>query len=138
MPDVRRLTGQEIDPARRLIAEVFSLHDRLALVALPGDAADKRGQAVWGAFDERGELVSCVVAVVVGDAVTIWSMATDPSRRRQGHGARVLTAALAGHARVRISLLYAPVEAEAFYRSLGYEVLEYWQLLTRRRWLGAA
>jgi hypothetical protein len=32
------------------------------------------------------------------------------------------------------SLLYAPVEAEPFYRSLGYEVLERWQLWARRKW----
>lgn len=130
----RRLAGTEIAGARELIAEVFDLHDRLAQVALPPDAADRPGQSVWGAFDEEGALAACVVTVETGEFVAIWSLATAPERRRQGHATRAMRAALAGTG--RSSLLYAPVAAEPFYRALGYEVLERWQLWSRRRWVG--
>jgi ribosomal protein S18 acetylase RimI-like enzyme len=135
-PGVRRLAGREVADARALMAEVFGLHDRLAQVALPADADSKPGQAVWGAFDEAGPMVSCVAAVAVGDVAAIWSLATARERRRQGHAARVMGTALAhaAAAGATISLLYAPVEAEPFYRALGYEVLERWQLWSPRRW----
>jgi ribosomal protein S18 acetylase RimI-like enzyme len=135
-PDVQRLTAAEaLSGARALIADVFSLHDRLALVAMPADAAERPGNAVWGAFDESGALVSCVITVEVGEYLAIWSLATAPAARRRGHAARVMATALAdAPARLRGSLLYAPVEAEMFYRSLGYEVLERWQLWARRKW----
>jgi GNAT superfamily N-acetyltransferase len=131
----RRLAGEEIADARALIADVFGLHDRLALVALPADIEQRAGQAVWGTFDADRRLASCVISVGVGDHVAIWSLATAEDRRRQGHATRVMLAALTQAARP--SLLYAPESAEAFYRSLGYEVLEHWQLWTRRRWRGA-
>ncbi len=133
-PGVRRLAGGEIAQARTLIAEVFGLHDRLAQVALPGDVARKRGQAVWGAFDRLGAVASCVVSVEVGELAAIWSLATARHRRRQGHATRVMRTVLAETARP--SLLYAPLEAEPFYRSLGYEVLERWQAWSRRQWIG--
>jgi GNAT superfamily N-acetyltransferase len=128
----RRLADEEIAAARGLIAEVFELHDRLALVALPEDIERRKGQAVWGAFED-GRLASCVISVEVGEHTAIWSLATAPDLRRRGHARRVMLAALAE----RPSLLYAPVSAEPFYRSLGYEVLERWELWTRRRWRGA-
>ncbi len=131
-PAVRRLEAAELPAARTLIAEVFGLHERLALTALPPDAAERHH--VWGAF--AGELASCAITVAVGDCLAVWSMATAPALRRQGHARRVLSTALA-RAGARTSLLYAPIEAEPFYRSLGYEVLERWQLWTRRRWRGA-
>jgi ribosomal protein S18 acetylase RimI-like enzyme len=132
-PGARRLAGGEIDGARELMAEVFDLHDRLALLALPPDTADKPGQSVWGALDEDGALTACVVTVQTGEFVAIWSLATAPERRRQGHATRAMRAALAGTGRP--SLLYTPVTAEPFYRALGYEGLERWQLWTRRRWI---
>jgi hypothetical protein len=47
----------------------------------------------------------------------------------------VLAEAAAGGAST--SLLYAPLDAEPFYRSLGYEVLERWQVWSPRRWATA-
>ncbi len=129
-----RLTGEEIADARALIADVFGLHERLALVALPADIERRPTQAVWGTSDADGRLAACVISVQVGGHVAIWSLATAEDHRRRGHATRVMLAALAD----RPSLLYAPVTAEPFYRSLGYEVLERWQLWTRRRWAGVS
>jgi GNAT superfamily N-acetyltransferase len=135
-PDVQRLTAAEaLCAARKLIANVFGLHDRLALVAMPADATERPGNTVWGAFDERGALLSCVITVEVGEYLAIWSLATAPAARRRGHAARVMGTVLAdAPRRLQGSLLYAPVEAEPFYRSLGYQVLERWQLWARRKW----
>jgi GNAT superfamily N-acetyltransferase len=136
---VRQLSGEDVEAARRLVADVFDLSDKAALVALPADAAQTPGQAVWGAFDEDGRLASCVAAVTIEDIVVTWSLATARDARRRGHGARVMNAVLADAARgARASLLYAPVPAEAFYRSLGYHVLEHWQLWSSPRWVLAS
>lgn len=35
----------------------------------------------------------------------------------------------------RASILYSPIAAEPFYRSLGYCVLEHWQLWSNPRWI---
>jgi ribosomal protein S18 acetylase RimI-like enzyme len=138
-PSVRPLHGAEVDDARALIADVFGLHDRLALVALPPGADERPGQAVWGAFDGQGALVSCVISVEVDGYFAIWSLATLHDRRRRGHAARLMRTVLAEAAAggAATSLLYAPIEAEPFYRSLGYEVLERWQVWSPRRWATA-
>jgi ribosomal protein S18 acetylase RimI-like enzyme len=133
---VRRLHGADVEQARELIADVFDLYDEIGLIALPPDAADRPGQSVWGAFD-NGRLVSCVVAVVEGELVAIWSLATARDARRRGHAARLMGAvhqhAAAGGARA--SILYNPIAAEPFYRSLDYRVLERWQLWSNPRWV---
>lgn len=133
---VRRLQGTEVAQAQELIADVFGLYDEIGRVALPADAAERPGQSVWGAFDD-GRLVSCVVAVVVNEVVAIWSLATAKDARRRGHAARLMRvvhahAAVAG---ARASILYNPIAAEPFYRSLGYRVLERWQLWSNPRWV---
>lgn len=136
----RQLAGEEVSRARGLIADVFRLHDRLASVALPPDAAQRPGQRVWGTVDQQGGLAACVISVEVGESVAIWSLCTAREARRQGHATRLMNAVLADAADRggQASLLYAPKEAESFYRSLGYEVLERWQLFMPRRWAAAA
>lgn len=135
--EVRRLRPEEVEAARNIVDEVFGVGPELAQVALPDSAATAPGQSVWGGHDAAGRLVSCLGAVRVDDAVAIWSMATATARRREGHGARLLLGVLAdaqadGASR---SLLHASPDGEPFYRSLGYEPLERWQLWSRPRWV---
>lgn len=136
-PRVRRLDSDQLQAPRALIDGVFGIGPELALTALPPDAAAMPGQSVWGVLGEGGELVSCLAAVRVEEAVVIWSMATAPEARRHGHGARLLNAVLADAARsgARCSLLHASTDGEPFYRSAGFQELERWQLWSRPRWV---
>jgi hypothetical protein len=134
---VRRLDEEAAEAARALVDEVFGVGPELALVAIPRETSSRPGQSVWGAFDDGGELASCLAAVRAEDIVGIWSMATRASARQRGHGARVLRAALAdaAGAGARMSLLHSSVDGERFYAAIGYRVLERWQLWSRPRWV---
>jgi GNAT superfamily N-acetyltransferase len=134
---VRRLDGDQLDAARRIVGEVFGVGPDLSLVALPRDAAERAGQSVWGAFDDEDQLVSCLAAVRADEIVAIWSMATSATARGRGHGAAVLRVALAAAALegARAALLYATPAGEPFYLAFGYRELERWQQWSRRRWV---
>jgi ribosomal protein S18 acetylase RimI-like enzyme len=137
VPAARRLEDAEEDAARALIEEAFGIVPDLARVALPPGASTQPGHSVWGIFDDRGRLISCLGAVRVQDSVAIWSMATAVGLRERGHGARLLGAALADAARsgARISLLHSSRAGEHFYLGAGYRVLERWQVWSRPRWV---
>lgn len=132
----RRLVAGESDVARMIVDDVFGVGPELAAVALPDSALTAPGQSIWGLYD-AGELVSCLGAVVVEDAIVVWSMATPAAHRRRGFGSRLLTAVLidAAAAGVSRSLLHASPDGELLYRSLGYVELERWQLWSRPRWV---
>lgn len=133
----RRLSATELPAARALVGEVFGIPEALATVALPDDATVAPGRSVWGAFGADGALVCCLALVAVEGAATVWSMATAVAARRQAHGARLLGSALADavDGGASCSLLHASTEGEPFYRALGYEQLERWQLWSRPRWV---
>jgi ribosomal protein S18 acetylase RimI-like enzyme len=133
----RRLAGAEVDAARALVEEVYGIDRELARVALPREACSRPGHSVWGAFDDRGDLVSCVGTVRVHDAVTGWSMATAVGARGRGHGARLLRAVLADAALsgARTALLHSSRAGKNLYHTHGYRVLEHWQVWSRPRWV---
>ena len=116
---------------------MFGVGPELARVAIPRDAAERAGQAVWGAFDGGRRLASCLASVRAGDTVAIWSMATTPAARGRGYGAAVLGTALAAHADqgARAALLYSSAAGEPFYRRFGFRELERWQQWSRPRWV---
>jgi GNAT superfamily N-acetyltransferase len=134
---VRRLEPAEMDAAREIVASVFEVGPDLARTALPDATLDRPGRSAWGAFRPGGELVACLATMVVEDAVGVWSMATAPGRRREGHARRLLHGAMAGAHRsgARRCLLSASPEGEPFYRSLGFAELERWQVWSRPRWV---
>ena len=135
-PDVRRLRPNELADAQAMIGDAFAVEQQFAAVALPTVAATEPTREAWGLF-VGGELVSCTAAVTVDDTLTIWSMATPPKQQRNGYGRRLLSAVLA-HGReagATTSLLYASPEGESLYRSIGYSVVEYWQVWSRARWI---
>jgi GNAT superfamily N-acetyltransferase len=135
--EAHRVDAGDMDEVRVLLDAVFGIGPELARVALPDTALTTPGHAVWGLRDAHGELVSCLGAVTVDDAVVVWSMATARTRRREGLGSRLLRGVLAGARAEGVSrtLLQASPGAEAFYRSAGYATLERWQLWSRPRWM---
>lgn len=137
-PNVRKLGAAELPAARQIIADRFDLPEKLALVALPPDSADRPGQSVWGGFDELGEMVSCIVAVETGDYLSTWSLATARAARARGYAHRLhytMFADAASHHRA--ALAHIPAHNEPVHRSLGYVELERWQVWSRPRWVFA-
>jgi GNAT superfamily N-acetyltransferase len=132
----RALEKQELPLARQLLAATYGLDDASAAAAAPDRAVENADTAVWGLYDE-GRLVSCATTVVEDGWVVLWSMATRPESQGRGYGRRLLRTALsvAFENGASGALLHSSVAGEKLYRSLGYEVVEYWQLWSRPRWV---
>jgi hypothetical protein len=127
-PNVRKLEAAELPAAREIMADRFRLAEEEALVALPPDSADRRGQSVWGGFNEQGELVSCIAAVETDDYVSTWSFATARAARARGYGHRLMSTVFADFAsHRRAALAHIRLHNEPIHRSLGYLELERWQ-----------
>lgn len=133
---VRELTVAEVSLARDLVSETYGLDAASGAAAVPDGAAEAPDMAVWGLFD-NGHLVSCATTVRERGQVVVWSMATARAARRRGYGRRLLAGALAHQLGQGASgsLLHASTMGEGLYRSLGYEVVEYWQVWSRPRWV---
>jgi hypothetical protein len=138
-PGARRLLSGELGPARVIVEEAFGVPPELAELALPDSATSTPGHSVWGAFDADGDLVACLAAIRVEEAIVIWKAATAATAQRHGHHARLRTAVLADAAQsgVKIALGHSSPLGEAFNRSYGYTELERWQEWTRLRWVFA-
>jgi len=135
-PSARRLDHADHHAVTELVGEVFGVGPGLAGVAIAGVTAGLEDQALWGAFDPTGALVSCLATVRVADTVAVWSMATSLQARRQGYGAAALGTALAAAAAdgATSSLLSSSRVGEPLYRALGYRQLERWEQWSRPRW----
>jgi hypothetical protein len=94
---------------------------------------------VWGAYDTNGQLVACLGAMRVEEALVVWKASTAASELRRGHNARLRTAVFADAARsgAEVVLGHASPVGEAFNRTFGYVELERWQEWSRRRWVFA-
>jgi ribosomal protein S18 acetylase RimI-like enzyme len=138
---VRRLGMAGLDELRVLFEKAFGMPPRVAQLALPNVAASDAPDAdpdvaVWGLY-EGDEMVSGVATVKVGDSICVWSMSTNPARQQRGYGRRLLVGVLAHAANegARRCLLLATPSGDALYRSMGFTVMEHWQIWSRRRWV---
>ncbi len=134
---VDRITGPaDLAEARLVVAEVFDISPAMAAVAVPDRVTDGADLSAW-VLREQGRMAAVTAAVRRGEGLAIWSMATPPDLRRRGYGRRLLRSVLAQAETEGVdhSLLYSSPEAEPLYRSLGYRVLERWQLWSRPRWV---
>jgi hypothetical protein len=134
--DVAMVDASELPAARMLVEDAFSLEPGLSAAHLPDTAISGDGLAVW-ALRDRGEMVCCMGTARTDDAIVIWSMATPARARRRGHARRLLRGALT---QIRTSgasvcLLSSSGIGEPFYASLGFTVVERWQMWSRPRWL---
>lgn len=136
-PDVRRLRPAELPAAQQMISDTYNMALPFAETALPTVSEQSPTREAWGLF-EAGELVSCMAAVTVGETICYTTLATRSDRQRRGLGRRLYSAMLAAgrDAGATLSLIFNPTPAaEPLYRSLGYEVVEYWQMWSRARWV---
>jgi GNAT superfamily N-acetyltransferase len=135
-PDARRLQPEELADAQAIISDAFDVAPKFAEIALPSVAASDPTREAWGVFDD-GALVSCVGAVTVDNTIVIWSMATPRALQGRGYGRRLLSSVLAASRAngADTSILYASAPGEPLYRSVGYTVVEHWQVWSRPRWV---
>jgi GNAT superfamily N-acetyltransferase len=133
---VRALSRPDLPAARDLLADTYGLDPASATAAVPDRAVESTDMEAWGLFED-GHLVAGVTTMIEDGTVVVWSMATRPRSQKRGYGRRLLNAVLARQrlAGVAGSLLHSSVEGGALYRSAGYEVVEYWQLWSRPRWV---
>jgi GNAT superfamily N-acetyltransferase len=133
---VRALSEVDLPALRELLADTYGLDPGSASAAVPDRAAASSDLEAWGLF-EGGQLVAGVTTVIEDGSIVVWSMATRPGSQKRGYGRRLLNSVLARQHRAGVngSLLHSSVEGEALYRAAGYEVVEYWQLWSRPRWV---
>ena len=110
--------------AHRLAAEAFGLPPAVFGRVLPPAALGTPGLAVFLAR-EGDEPASTVTTAQVGSTVGVWTMATPPSRQRQGAGRAVLAHALAHHRARGASLFYllATAAGRPLYERVGFRTL---------------
>jgi ribosomal protein S18 acetylase RimI-like enzyme len=135
---VRALTEEDLPEARALLADTYSTSDAAAAAAVPLLAVEDPDLGVWGLFD-GDRMVSSFTGATEDGLVVVWSMATRPHDQGNGYGRRLLATALRSRfeAGAEGSLLQSSEAGERLYRGLGYEVVEYWQLWSRPRWVMA-
>jgi GNAT superfamily N-acetyltransferase len=135
-PAVRRLAADDVASAQLLVEDAYQLPDDLARIGLPDRAIERPGHAIWGLFVDDA-IVSCMGSVIVDGAAVVWSMATPTRYQRRGFAARLLTGALAAcrDEGATYGLLRSSSVGEPLYRAAGFEVLEWWQVWSRPRWV---
>jgi GNAT superfamily N-acetyltransferase len=135
-PAVRLVEQDGLADVRSVVAETFDIGQDLARVAVPDTALTDPAVQVW-TLVEDAELKSCVAIITIDQVLVGWSMATPPRFQRHGLGRRLLTAMLRRSAigGTTWCLCYASSQGEPLYRFLGFEVLEYWQIWSRPRWV---
>jgi GNAT superfamily N-acetyltransferase len=88
--------------------------------------------ACYGAIRAGGELVAIGQAVADGEWIGLYAIATDPARRRQGHGRALVNHLLGwsrrhGATRSYLQVIAANEPAVRLYAQLGYaEAYRYW------------
>jgi len=84
---------------------------------------------VWLLFDD-GVCVSAVLTFLVGDAVSVWCMATPSRFGRRGYGKAILAHALlaAKSEGALVGLLGATPAGKPLYDSTGWSTVEHWRM----------
>jgi ribosomal protein S18 acetylase RimI-like enzyme len=133
---VRPLTQEDLPEARAILTDTYSMSDAVTAAAIPLATVKDPTLSAWGLFD-GDRMVSVFTSATQDGLVVVWSMATPPRDQGKGYGRRLLVTALRSlfEAGAEGSLLQSSAEGEALYRGLGYEVIEYWQLWSRPRWM---
>jgi GNAT superfamily N-acetyltransferase len=134
----RKLGPADMPVARRMIEETFDAPPELSDQLLPDRVLAAENLDAWGLFLD-GVMVSCMGTTMCDDLVAIWSMATPAVYRRRGYGRKLLLDVLSevGRGPSRTCMLSASSLGEPFYHSLGFSVLERWQMWSRPRWVFA-
>jgi predicted N-acetyltransferase YhbS len=119
----RAVDPATVEEVSELIRAAFGV---TGATGLRPDLADVPGADAWLLRERHGRAVAALVATADPDLVVVWSMATAPARRREGHGGCLLRAVLGNYAlegATTAGLISTPI-GESLYRSVGFEPLE--------------
>ena len=83
-------------------------------------------------LEEAGEAVSMVATGLVGDAVSVWAMATPPRFARRGYGSALLSHVLYAAAQTGATQGWLGATPAGFpmYEATGWRTVEEWQIFT--------
>lgn len=134
-PNVRRAGPDDVESVRNVVSGAYGMDAERARVGIPDDVFDRAGQSVW-ILSVDGDVRGCQSTVVVGQTLVCWSMAIHPAWQRHGYGRSLMTSVLALNAAegVTSSIKCTSAAAESLNHSLGFQVIEHWQLWSRPRW----
>jgi GNAT superfamily N-acetyltransferase len=123
----RAIDPATIEEVAELVRSAFGL---TGSTGLRHDLADVPGADAWLLRERSGRAIAALVATADPDLVGIWSMATVPSRQREGHGTRLLRAVLGHYALegATTACLVSTAAGESLYRSVGFQTLEHLQV----------
>jgi GNAT superfamily N-acetyltransferase len=129
-PRVRRATAEDRAAVVGLMADAFGLAPEvigpIVDVSLVGH---EEGMAAW-LLEDEGQAVSTVVCGRVGDAITLWCMATPERFARRGFARALLASTMARAASdgVQIGLLGATPAGKPLYDATGWSTVEDWEI----------
>lgn len=137
---VRPGTAADLPRAREIFREAFGIDAATAGLVYSERVLAQPGVEMLVAGDDDG--IGCVSLVHQdGGVATNWALATDRSRRRRGHAASMIPRVFVDidrrHPGAYLVGVATPM-AEASHRTIGGEVLEYWQVWSRPRWMLAS
>ena len=130
-PRVRRGGTDDLDAVSGMLGDVFAMTAEVAAIPLH-PVLDPHADITTWVLEDRGEPVSTVMSCQVGDAITLWCMATPQRFTRRGF-ARALLADLmarAGDDGARAGLLGATPAGKPVYDATGWTSVEAWDLYT--------
>lgn len=128
-PRVRVATIQDRAQIVKLIADAFEM-DLATQRTFTGSINHASPNVKTFVIEELGHVVATVSTSVVDKVAGIFSMVVDKKMQRRGLGGAVLRAALRySHSLgAKLAVLYATKVGEPFYKSMGWETLEAWDL----------
>lgn len=131
-PRVRRAGAADRDVLMGLWSDAFGIPPEISAPVVDATLAPASvAMSAW-LLEDHGEAVSTVVTARVGDAVTLWSMATPERFARRGY-ARALLAdvmARASEDGAAVGLLGATPAGKPLYDATGWTTIEHWEMYT--------
>jgi predicted N-acetyltransferase YhbS len=127
----RAIDPATVEEVSELVRAAFGL---AGTTGLRPDLAEVPGADAWLLREPDGRAVASLVVTADPDLVAVWSMATLPSRQREGHG-RCLLRAVLGHYALEgatTACLVSTPAGESLYRAVGFEPVEQLQVWQRR------
>jgi GNAT superfamily N-acetyltransferase len=135
-PVVEVVGSESLDGVQAAVRDAFGISQDLARLAVPDLAVTDPAMTLW-TLVEDGVLKSCVTTILVDGILVGWSMATPPEFQGQGIGRRLLTTVIGrlGRSGVHRVICAASRPGYPLYVTLGFEVVEHWQMWSRPRWV---
>jgi GNAT superfamily N-acetyltransferase len=129
-PRVRRGTAEDMTAVVGLMADAFGLSPEVIGPIVEVSLAGQDGAMAAWLLEDEGQAVSTVVSGRVGDAITLWCMATPERFARRGYARALLASTMARAASegVRVGLLGATPAGKPLYDATGWSTLEDWEI----------